>query len=42
MYILDICCSALSAGEEGGGGGGVNAMLAKHTTQKYGSIVNLK
>ena len=27
MYILDICCSALSAGE-GGGGGGVNAMLA--------------
>ena len=33
MYILDICCSALSAGE-GGGGGGVNAMLAKHITQK--------
>ena len=26
MYILDICCSALSAGE---GGEGVNAMLAK-------------
>ena len=31
MYILDICCSALSAGK----GGGVNAMLAKHITQKY-------
>ena len=31
MYILDICCSALCAGE---GGGGVNAMLAKHITQK--------
>ena len=26
MYILNICCSALSAGK---GGGGVNAMLAK-------------
>ena len=39
MYILDICCSALSAGK---GGGGVNAMLAKHTTKKYGSIGNLK
>ena len=39
MYILDICCSALSVGE---GGGGVNAMLAKHTAQKYDSIVNLK
>ena len=32
MYILNICCSALSAGE---GGGDVNAMLAKHITQKY-------
>ena len=32
MYILNICCSALSAGK---GGGGVNAMLAKHITQKY-------
>ena len=31
MYILNICCSALSVGEEGGG---VNAMLAKHITQK--------
>ena len=39
MHILDICCSALSAGE---GGGSANAMLAKHTTQKYSSIVNLK
>ena len=27
MYILNICCSALSAEK---GGGGVNAMLAKH------------
>ena len=35
MYILNICCSALSAGKGGGGGGGVNAMLAKHITQKY-------
>ena len=35
MYILKICCSALSAGKWGGGGGGVNAMLAKHITQKY-------
>ena len=34
MYILNTCCSALSAGK-GGGGGGVNAMLAKHITQKY-------
>ena len=34
MYILKICCSALSAGKWGGGGG-VNAMLAKHITQKY-------
>ena len=25
MYILHVCCSALSAGK---GGGGVNAMLA--------------
>ena len=33
MYILYICCSALSAGERWGVG--VNAMLAKHTTQKY-------
>ena len=33
MYILNICYSALSAGN--GGGGGVNAMLAKHITQKY-------
>ena len=33
MYILNICCSALSAGK--GGGGGVNAMLAKNITQKY-------
>ena len=41
MYILDICCSALSAGE-GGGVSTVNAMLTKHTTQKYGSIMNLK
>ena len=32
MYILNICCSALSAGE--GGGGGVNAMLAKHINKK--------
>ena len=30
MYILDICCGVLSAGEAGG----VNAMLAKHITQK--------
>ena len=32
MYILNICCCALSAGK---GGGGVNAMLAKNITQKY-------
>ena len=32
MHILNICCSALSAGK---GGGGINAMLAKHSTQKY-------
>ena len=32
MYILNICCSALSAGE---GGWVVIAMLAKHITQKY-------
>ena len=32
MYILNICCSALSAGK---GRGGVNAMSAKHITQKY-------
>ena len=38
MYILNTCCSALSAGE--GGGGGCYAMSAKHTTQKHGSIVN--
>ena len=30
MYILNICCNALSAGK---GGGGVIAMLAKHITQ---------
>ena len=30
MYILNICCSALSAEK----GGGVNSMLAKHITQK--------
>ena len=35
MYILNICCSALSAEKGGGGGGGVNAMLAKHITQEY-------
>ena len=40
MYILNICCSASSAGE---GGRGVNAMLAKHITQKYMKIImNLK
>ena len=33
MYILNIYCSALSAGK--GGGGCVNAILAKHITQKY-------
>ena len=32
MYILNICCSALRAGK--GRGGSVNAMLAKHITQK--------
>ena len=32
MYILNICCSALSAEKRGGG---VNSMLAKHITQKY-------
>ena len=44
MYILDICCSELSAGEKRGGGGGVgvNVMLEKPITQKYGLIVNLK
>ena len=31
MYILNICCITLSAVK----GGGVNAMLAKHFTQKH-------
>ena len=41
MYVSISVVRALSAGRggRGGRGGGVNAMLAKHTTEKYRSII---
>ena len=42
MYVVVHKCCGKVCVCVGGGGGGVNAMLAKHTTQNYGSIVNLK
>ena len=41
MYILDICCSALSAGE--GGGGECQCNVSKtYYSKMYGLIMNLK
>ena len=40
MYILDICCSSLSAGE---GGGGCQCNVSKtYYSKMYGLIMNLK
>ena len=40
MYILNICCSALSAGK---GGGGCQCNVSKtYYTKIYGLIMNLK
>ena len=42
MYILNICCSALSAGK-GGGGGVCQCNVSKTYYSKiYGLIMNLK